>query len=50
VNFMCKFISTMALWNNRTLILLRQISFLLTFSLQLNRQTPIEKDSFDCFC
>jgi len=42
--------SSFRLWNSRTLILIRQLSFLLTLSIQLNRQIPIEKESFECFC
>jgi len=38
------------LWNNRILIILRQISFLLTLSIQLNRYIILDKDILNYYC
>jgi hypothetical protein len=37
-------------WNNRILIILRQISFLLTLSIQFNRDLILEKNIYEDFC
>ena len=37
-------------WNNRIIIILRQISFLLTLSFQLNRDLILEKDILNYYC
>jgi hypothetical protein len=37
-------------WNNRILIILRQISFLLTLSIELNRNLILEKPIFNDYC
>ncbi len=42
--------SAFRLWNNRIIIILRQISFLLTLSIQLNRYVILDKDIFDYYC
>jgi hypothetical protein len=42
--------SNLRSWNNLMIIILRQISFLLTLSIQFNRNLILEKHIFNDFC
>jgi hypothetical protein len=42
--------SVFRLWNNRIIIILRQISFLLTLSIQLDQHTILDKNILDHYC
>ena len=37
------------LWNNKIIIIIRQITFLLTLNIQLNRLINLDKDTFDSY-
>ncbi|CAF1660635.1 unnamed protein product [Adineta ricciae] len=42
--------SSYQLWNLRMTVILRQLCFILTLSLQLNRSIDLDKDTFDQYC
>ncbi|UJR07687.1 hypothetical protein I4U23_011972 [Adineta vaga] len=42
--------SSFRLWNLRTTVILRQLCFILTLSIQLNRYINLEKDTFEDYC